>query len=146
MKRLSAAVGLVLAGMLLFWCMFLNHVDQYEAGIAWDFASGDLWLQEPGYHLTPPWTLVATVDTRPQRVCITSASHAAFNCRLVQLDVSQWRQFVQVEGWRYYWFANRFSLNAGYREEYRGFRDILRGYAFSARRYPFIRVLEEYDR
>lgn len=137
-----AAAGLLLA----VWLVFVNHVDQYQAGIAWNFATGEMWLQEPGYHLTAPWTLVARADLRPQRVCITSASHAAFNCRLAQFRKEAWREFVATEGWRYYWLSNRLSLNLGYREEYRGFRDILRGYAFSARRYPFVEILEEYDR
>jgi len=123
----------------------VNHVDQYEAGIAWNFATGQMWLQEPGFHWTAPWTRVSTVDTRPQRVCITSGSHAAFNCKLVQFELTAWQQFVATEGLRYYWFSNRFSLNTGYREEYRGFRDILRGYAFSAQRYPFVTVLHDFD-
>lgn len=138
----SAAVGVAL--MLTSWAMFLNHVDQYEAGIAWNFATGDMWLQGTGFHVTAPWVLVTDVDTRPQRVCITSAGHAAFNCKLVQFQPLAWRDFIRVEGWRYYWFANRLSLNLGYREEYRGFRDILRGYAFSAQPYPFVVVLEEF--
>ena len=134
-----------IAGLAVCYAAFVNHNEAYEVGIAWNFASGDLWLQEGGYHVTTPWTLVARLDTRPQRVCITSASPVAFNCKLVQFEARQWRSFVQTEGWRYYWLANRFSLNFGYREEYRGFRDILRGYAFSARRYPFIGVLEEFQ-
>lgn len=125
----------------MFWVLFVNHVDQYQAGLAWNFMTGELWLQGPGYHLTRPWVLIANADTRPQRVCITSASHAAFNCKLVRFQSTAWRQFIAVEGWRYYWFANRFSLNLGYREEYRGFRDILRGYAFSIERYPFVEVV-----
>ena len=142
MKRYLA---LVLVALLASWGLLLNHIDQYEAGIAWNFATGELVLQEAGYHITSPWTLVASVDTRPQRVCVTSGSHAAFNCRLVQFEQSRWREFVAVEGWRYYWFSNRFSFNSGYREEYRGFRDILRGYAFGVERYPFIRVIEEFE-
>lgn len=138
--------AVITAGLLfVIWLAFINHVDQYQAGVAWNPVSGELWLQESGYHRTAPWTLVARIDLRPQRVCITSASHAAFNCRLVQFVPEYWQEFVRVEGWRYYWLANRFSLNLGYREEYRGFRDVLRGYAFSARRYPFVRVLEEFQ-
>lgn len=146
MKRALTSVALAIALPLAFWAMFLNHVDQYEAGIAWNFATGDMWQQEAGFHLTMPWVLVTDVDTRPQRVCITSAGHAAFNCKLVQFRPAAWREFIRVEGWRYYWFANRLSLNVGYREEYRGFRDILRGYAFSAERYQFIDVLEDYEK
>lgn len=146
MKRASMPVAVVTGILLACWLMFFNHIEQYQAGIAWKFTTGEMWLQEPGYHITAPWTLVAVVDVRPQRVCITSASHAAFNCKLVQFQSSAWREFIAVEGWRYYWLSNRVSWNASYREEYRGFRDILRGYAFSAQQYPFIKVLEEFDR
>lgn len=145
MKKIMTRVVVGLIVLLVFYGLFLNHVDQYQAGLAWNFMSGELWLQEPGYHLTKPWVLVANLDTRPQRVCVTSASHAAFNCKLVQFQSSAWRQFVVVEGWRYYWLANRLSFNWGYREEYRGFRDVLRGYAFGVERYPFIEVLEDYQ-
>lgn len=146
MKGILGTLGAVVGFVLVFWLVFVNHVDQYQAGIAWSFTTGEMWLQKPGYHATAPWTLVARVDLRPQRVCITSASHAAFNCKLVQFQPSAWREFVAVEGWHYYWLSNRLSLNIGYREEYRGFRDILRGYAFSARQYVFIRVLEDFER
>jgi hypothetical protein len=140
LRPVSALATLALA----VWLVFVNHVDQYQAGIAWSFTTGEMWLQEPGFHVTTPWTLVARVDLRPQRVCITSAGHAAFNCKLVQFQAAHWREFIRVEGWRYYWLANRLSLNLGYREEYRGFRDILRGYAFSAQHYPFVAILEEF--
>lgn len=39
---------------------------------------------------------------------------------------------------------NRFSFNGSYPEEYRGWRDVMRGYAYSTKRYPFIKILEEY--
>lgn len=138
-------VAVCLAGLVAGYCAFINHNEAYHAGIAWNFVSGELWLQEGGYHITSPWTLVTRVDTRPQRVCITSASRVAFNCKLVQFRREAWREFVVTEGWRYYWCSNRLSLNLGYREEYRGLRDILRGYAYSERQYPFLTVLESYQ-
>jgi len=143
MKQLLLVVGVVVGGL---YCLLVNHVDQYEVGISWNLVTGQMWVQDSGYHLTAPWALVSRVDTRPQRVCVTSGSHAAFNCKLVQFQTAQWQGFVATEGWRYYWLSNRLSFNIGYREEYRGFHDILRGYAFSARRYPFLSVLEEYER
>jgi hypothetical protein len=142
-KRLLRVGIAGLAGLVILYCACVNHNEAYQAGIAWNLASGELWLQEGGYHLTAPWTLVARMDTRPQRVCVTSASPVAFNCKLVQFQKESWRQFAATEGWRYYWLANRFSLNLGYHEEYRGCRDILRGYAFSARQYPFVKVLAD---
>ncbi len=68
-----------------------------------------------------------------------------YSAKLVQFQPDAWREFVAIEGFRYYWWANRFSLNFGYSEEYRGMRDILRGYAYSPKSYTFIKVLEEYQ-
>lgn len=145
MRKLLRAGAVCLAGLLACYCAFVNHNEAYQVGIAWNFMSGKLWLQEPGFHLTAPWTLVTRVDARPQRVCITSSSQAAFNCKLVQFEPRFWREFVAVEGWRYYWLSNRLSFNGGYWEEYRGMRDILRGYAFSAKQYPFVVALRDYE-
>jgi hypothetical protein len=64
---------------------------------------------------------------------------------LLSFDKYHWKEFVAAEGWRYWWWANRFSINFGYDEEYRGMRDILRGYAYSPKQYPFLVILEEYQ-
>jgi hypothetical protein len=85
------------------------------------------------------------VSTAPQRLCLTSSAHAAVNCRLVQFVPEHYRQFLAIEGFRWYWWSNRFSFNLGYREEYRGFKDVLRGYAFSSQQYQFILILREYE-
>jgi hypothetical protein len=77
------------------------------------------------------------------RVCITSASRG-FNCKLVQFVPSDYREFVAVQGFSYYWWANRISFNSGYSEEYRGMRDLMRGYTYSVKQYPFIKILEDY--
>lgn len=143
MKRIGLATGVV-AVLLYFLCF--NHTEPAEAGIAWNPISGELSAQAPGdsgWHLTAPWTRVARIDLRPQRVCITTAGRGV-NCKLVQFQLDGLKAFVDAEGFRYYWWANRVSYNYGYSEEYRGFRDILRGYAFSAKQYPFIKVLEDY--
>ena len=142
--RFPIRLGLCLLGIVVTSNGFINHNEAYEVGITWNFVTGELQLQRGGVYVTTPWTLVARVDTRPQRVCITSVAHAAMNCKLVQFEPGAWRQFVAVEGWHYYWLANRFSFNSGYQEEYRGMRDILRGYAFSAQPYPFMVVLRDF--
>jgi hypothetical protein len=97
----------------------------------------------PGWNITPPWVEVARVDTRPKRVCVESASRS-FNCKLVEFNPAGWEEFVKTEGFHYYALYNFFSFNGGYREEYRGMKDILRGYAFGNKKYPFITVLREY--
>jgi hypothetical protein len=139
-------LGAVLVSLALgFYVLCFNHTRPYEAGIVWDFVSGELSIQEPNggaFHLTAPWVRVAVIDTRPSRVCVTSATRA-FNCKLVQFNWREYKEFVQVQGFHYYWLANRLSFNIGYSEEYRGVRDILRGYAFGSEQYPFITVLRE---
>lgn len=139
------AASVLVTSWLAFAACF-NYNDPQEVGLTWNMVSGKVELQErQGWHARPPWVLVTTIDTRPQRVCITSSAHAAVNCRLVAFNTAAHKEFVAVEGFRWYWWSNRFSFNSGYREEYRGFRDVLRGYAFSSEQYSFIQVLEEYE-
>lgn len=140
-KWLAAIVILVLA----FYFGFVNFTEPTTIGIARNKLTGEMWLQdEGGFHLTLPWVLVARVDLRPMRVAVSSAGRG-YSAKLIQFDKQGWKEFVKVEGWRYYWWANRFSFNSGYDEEYRGMRDIMRGYAYSAKRYPFIKTIEEYQ-
>lgn len=133
--------------LLLSWLLyasFVTHNEPTELGIARNLVSGQMWLQEGGgFFVNPPWVWVARVDTRPVRVAVTSAGRG-YSAKLVQFDKKGWKEFVALEGWRYYWLANRLSFNFGYDEEYRGMRDILRGYAYSPKNYPFLVVLEEY--
>lgn len=137
-------VGALLGVVVAFYLGFVNYTDQYHVGIAWNLFSGGLTLQKKaGFHLSSPWVLVSRVDTRPTRVCITSTSRA-YNCKLVQFEPEAYREFVATQGFRYYWWANRLSFNFGYDEEYRGMRDILRGYAFGVEQYPFLKVLDGY--
>ncbi|MHB8831084.1 MAG: hypothetical protein ACYC44_03160 [Patescibacteria group bacterium] len=136
--------GIVLGLVLATYLLVFNYVEAFRVGIAWNYFNGQLTLQQPGMYITPPWVTVAQVDTRPQRVCITSAGRG-YNCKLVQFEPSAYREFVAVEGHRYYWMANRFSFNCGYDEEYRGMRDILRGHAFGSMQYPFLRVIRDVD-
>ena len=132
----------IIAIWLLVTLPTINYVDQGEAGLQWNFLTGEIILQDrPGFHLTSPTTLVSVIDLRPQKLCLMSSAHSAPNCRLVKFVPDQYQEFVKVEGWGYYWLYNRVSFNSGYPETYRGFRDILRGYAFSAHQYPFIKTI-----
>lgn len=140
MKKILA-VGLFLAG-LLFYFADINYVNFHEVGMTWNPFTGELGLQTSGWYITPPWVIETSLDTRPQRVCITSATQS-YNCRLVQFVPSEYKVLAQIQGFKYYWWANRISFNFGYQEEYRGFRDILRGYAYSTKSYPFIKVIQE---
>ncbi len=143
MKRFLPWV-IVVSLLLIPYLALVNYLDQYEVGIARNVYSGELTLQDrPGFQVTAPWVRVSAIDTRPMRVCITSSTRA-YNCKLVQFVPSEFKTFVITQGFEYYWFVNRFSFNSGYTEEYRGMKDLMRGYAFSAKPYPFVKILEEY--
>lgn len=140
-KRLSIGFG----ALLVFYILFLNYTEPTEIGVAKNWINGEMWIQEGGgWHFTAPWTLVARIDTRPIRVSVPSGGHG-YSSKLVQFDPKGWREFIQVEGWRYWWWSNRFSFNSGYHEEHRGMKDILRGHAYGAKKYSFLKVLSEYE-
>ncbi len=134
----------VLTGAVLFYLLCLNHNEPTQIGIARNRVNGAMWTQRGGWHLTSPWVSVARVDTRPMRVAVNSAGHG-YSAKLIQFAPEHWQEFVTVEGFRYWWWANRFSFNGGYDEEYRGMRDILRGHAYGTKSYPFLRILNEYQ-
>ncbi len=136
--------AVIVTTVLLIYLGCVHYLDSYQVAITRNVFTGELTLNaHGGIYITPPWVKVARIDTRPVRVCITSSTRS-FNCKLVQFVPQAFREFVQTQGFHYYWWANRLSFNGGYDEEYRGMRDILRGYAFGTHEYSFIRVLNEY--
>ena len=136
---------LIVLTLLFFDIFFLNFVEPTKVGIARNFITGRTWLQDGnGWNITAPWVYVPEIDTRPIRVEVTSAGRG-FSAKLVQFNKEYWQEFVVTEGIYYYWWANRISFNLGYNEEHRGVKDIFRGYAYSAKKYPFIVILLEYE-
>ena len=129
--------------LLLFYLFCVNWIEPTQIGIAKNLFTKRVWTLDGGIHFGAPWVLVSRVDTRPVRVSVNSAGRGT-NSKLVQFNPKYWQEFINVEGWHYYWWANRFSFNFGYHEEHRGWKDIMRGYAYNAKQYPFIMVLEEY--
>jgi len=119
-KKLLVVSVVVLATIGCFYLLFVHHEEAYQVGIGWNRVSGEIYLdQRAGYHLTPPWVQITRIDTRPQRVCVTSTARG-YNCKLVRFEPGAWQEFVSVQGFHYYWLANRISFNVGYSEEYRG--------------------------
>lgn len=143
-SRVARWVALVVGVPFVLYLALFNAVERGQVGLARNWISGDMWLQQPGWHITPPWVWVARIDTRPMRVAVDSSGHG-YHAKLVQFNPDGWEEFVQTEGWYYYWWANRISFNFGYSEEHRGLRDIMRGYAYGAKRYSFITILREFD-
>jgi hypothetical protein len=138
-RTLVAVISSAILLILSIRFGLFNHEDAYERALTYNLFTGELMLQDrAGWNTHAPWTLVTSIDLRPMRVCVTSSAQAALNCKLVRFKVSEYRKFVETEGFRYYWWANRLSFNSGHKKTYRGFEDVVRGYAYSLERYPFI--------
>jgi hypothetical protein len=135
MRWLAIFVGLF--GIIYF--PFFHYTNIHELGVMKNIVSGDLRRDDPGFNFSAPWVLVAKLDIRPQRVCITSRSRI-MRCKLGSLDANNFRDLVAREGFRYYWWDNRISFNFGHDEEYRGIRDLIRGYSFSDEKYSFVKI------
>jgi hypothetical protein len=147
MTKSEIIIAFCFAMVGLGYLPFFNHTEPVEVGIVWNRITGEVTLQKrdaAGWHITSPWVAVARVDTRPMRVCVTTAGRG-FSCKLVQFELSAYKEFVETEGFRYYWWANRISFNLGYNEEYRGMKDLLRGYAYGVKKYSFVSVLRDYE-
>lgn len=148
MNKFLTALGVLgfALGAIIFACYlaFFHYTEPTQVGIMRNLVTGELKLDTPGWNVTSPWVSVAKLDTRPTRVCVTTAGRG-FNCKLIRFEPGAFKEFVATEGFYYYWWANRLSFNFGYDDEYRGARDLLRGYAYSVKRYPFVTVLRDYQ-
>lgn len=142
-STLSALAGGALAFLIAMFLAVVHYTEAGEAAVMRNLVTGRVSIDHPGWNISPPWVQASHVDLRPMRVCITSAGRG-YACKLVQFQSDAFDEFVRVEGFRYWWWANRISFNLGYDEEYRGFRDIMRGHAFGAEPYPFVTVLDAY--
>lgn len=133
-----------LVTLLLIYLLTIHRTDINHVAITRNYLSGEIKLDSTaGYSLTYPWVQVVKIDIRPIRVCIPSTNRN-INCRLVQFNSKHWKEFVRIEGVRYYWFDNRISFNSGYNDEYRGFKDLIRGYSFDNNdQYKFVKIIEE---
>lgn len=137
-KIISILSGLGL--VISFYLLCIHYTDINEVAICRNEFTGNLWLDDKaGISITSPWTRAVIIDTRPIRVCVSSSSRS-FNCRLVEFDKTGWRELIELEGFRYFWLDNRLSYNSGYDDEYRGMKDLLRGYSFDANKRTFIKV------
>ena len=142
MKKLVKVT--IIVTTIIFGCYlsFYHYTDSYEFCITYNILNGDLKSDEhAGHHLSLPWVLATKIDTRPQRVCITSATRN-MDCRLVQFDTTQWKELIKFEGFRYYWWYNRFSFNSG-QETYRGVRNLLFGHSYGKTRGSFVKIIQE---
>ena len=135
-KLLKILIGLSFA--FLFWLFCFSYNTWHHVSIERNWLTGKTILNEAGFKITPPWTQVIRIDTRPAKVCV-ECSCRGITCELVQFDKNGWEEFLAIEGFRYYWLSNRVSINFGHENEYRGMKNILRGYAFDKKEYKFIK-------
>jgi hypothetical protein len=145
--RWTKRVAIALVILIVVRVTLVTKLEPTEDGIGINWFNGELRLLERnGWHVTPPWVWVTKVPTTPMRVSISTASRG-YSAKLVQFNSEHYKEFIKTEGWYFYWWYNRLSWNIGYDriEEYRGFRDVLRAYAYSAKKYPFVTVLKEYE-
>jgi hypothetical protein len=134
---------IVLSVLLFFRFGFLAFCEPTEIGIVRNLLSGQTWSIRGGWHFKYPWVIAQLIDTRPMLVTVDSAGHG-YSAKLVQFVPEEWASFVRTEGFWLWWWANRLSFNSGYRHEHRGMKDILRGYAYGKREYPFLRIISEF--
>lgn len=142
MTRKKKVIAIILSILLTSYFALYHYSDSYEFGITYNLFTGDLKPDEhTGHHLTAPWVLAVKIDTRPRKVCIASATRN-MNCRLVQFDTSKWKELIEFEGFRYYWWYNRFSFNSG-QETYRGLSNLMLGHAYGENRCSCVKVIQE---
>ncbi len=143
-RRLVPLWVLILS-LIIFYVGFVNHIEPNQIGLARNHASGETWVQTASWHLTPPWVWVSRVESNPIRVGVPTAGRG-FSAKLVRFLPEKADDFLNREGWRYYWWDNRISFNFGHADEYRGFRNIILGYAYAKDPHSFLEVIEEYER
>lgn len=137
--------SVITATFLIFFRVgFLTYCEPTEIGVARNLITGRTWLVTAGWRFKMPWVFIPHIDTRPMLVCVDSAGHG-YSAKLVQFVPDKWESFVRTEGFYWWWWANRISFNCGYHHEHRGMRDILRGYAYGSKKYPFLRLLSEFE-
>jgi hypothetical protein len=88
-------------GVFLVYLLFWNHVDYNEIGIAYNSRTGELNKQDVGWHFTPPWVKVTYIPTIPIRVEFDQYSKFVLP-KLVKFNPEHYKDFVNIEGFRYY--------------------------------------------
>ncbi len=133
----------VIGSLILFWSLCFSYNDSYHFSIERNYITGNITTNGPGYSISLPWVQVVRIDTRPFRSCVDCSCNN-IKCKLISFNQSGYRDFIQKEGLEYYWWRNRFSFNWGNEHEYRGLKNVLRGYSFDNVQYSFIKY-ELYD-
>jgi len=135
MKRNSIIGGVI---TLLLYFSLVYRTGYTEASIKKNIFTGEVTIDTTyGFNIEYPWVLVSHVPTNPRRMCIESKARIQ-HCKLIHFIPSRYMDFVEREGFRYYWFDNRISFNSGHKNEYRGIYDTFYGYTFTDEKVSFI--------
>lgn len=121
--------GCFCLAVLLFYCAFLNHVAINEIGVAYDSIGGKVWVQsQPGWYFTRITVRVCVIPTVPIKVTIPSEAKV-INTKIVRFNPDGIDEFIRLQGFSY--FSDQSIEN------------ILMGYAFSGKEWPFMEVIQE---
>ncbi len=129
LKALIGIVGSLLLSFFIFWIACLNHVEINEIGVAYNSIGGKVWIQDrPGWYLTTPFVRVAYISTLPMKVSVPSEARV-INTKIVRFKPEGVDEFIRMQGVSYFQGST--------------IENILMGYAFSGKEYPFIEVMQE---
>lgn len=129
--------------ILLLYLTCFAYLDTYHIAIDRNIFTGENTIDSThGFELSAPWVMVSRIDTRPMAVNIPSSARV-LNRRLVQFVPAHWKEFVDMEGYEYWWWRNRYSWNFGHDEENKGIKDVFIGYAYSGVQHKFLREIKE---
>lgn len=144
-KYFAIAAALSAPVAFVFWLLCLNHIALQEVGIAYDSWDGSVTVQhQPGWHVTGPTVRVAAISMLPTQVCVF-AGYRITSCKLVRFVPSDEgvAAFIAQQGFHYYDSgAGGVGCNSP-AYTCSGVAAILKGYAFSGEKQPFVEVLRE---
>lgn len=124
--------------LFIIYALTFHWTPTTHVTITRNILNGELNIDSiAGPSITPPWVQAANIDTRPQRICIECKCRN-INCKLIAFNHEHWKQLIDKEGFRYFWWDNRLSFNLNHNNEYRGIRDLLKGYAFDGKHHEFL--------
>ena len=133
MIKLAWFSGLTIVFMLLLFFFCTNHVGVNSVGIGYNSWTGEVHVQKQnsgsysGWYLTSPFVRVAVLNTVPMVVQIPSRANIVTQ-KLVRFNPDGAIDFVREQG---------FSWDLAMSQN-----NILMGYAFSGKKYPFLDEME----
>jgi len=127
--KIGLLIGVPVALLLIFLLGCFNHVHINEIGVAYNAMNGKVTIQDnPGWYMTNPFVAVVNISTVPHQVSIPSGA-VVINTKIVRFKKEGVEEFIRLQGFSY-------SLSSS-------LDNILMGYAFSGKEYPFLEVMQE---